>query len=90
MVNQDDLPWRGLTFVVTGTLSSMTRRAAEGRVKSLGGAATASVTRKTSYLVAGESPGSKLDTANRLGTIVLDEEAFLNFLEHPLEVALAQ
>ncbi|HEU0022894.1 MAG TPA: NAD-dependent DNA ligase LigA [Dehalococcoidia bacterium] len=90
VVNQDDLPWRGLTFVVTGTLSSMTRRDAEGRVKSLGGAATASVTRKTSYLVAGESPGSKLDTANRLGTMVLDEEAFLNLLERPLEAVLVE
>jgi DNA ligase (NAD+) len=88
VVNPDDLPWRGLTFVVTGTLSSMTRRDAEGRVKSLGGAATSSVTRKTSYLVAGESPGSKLDTANRLGTTVLDEEAFLALLEHPREAAL--
>jgi DNA ligase (NAD+) len=90
VVNPDDLPWRGLTFVVTGTLSSMTRRDAEGRVKALGGAATSAVTRKTSYLVAGESPGSKLDTANRLGTIVLDEEAFLNLLQHPLEVALSK
>ena len=84
-ISQDDLPWRGLTFVVTGTLFSMTRRDAEGQVKSLGGAATSSVTRNTSYLVAGESPGSKLDTANRLGTIVLDEEAFLKLLEHPAE-----
>jgi len=87
-VTQDELPWRGLTFVVTGTLSSMTRRDAEVRVKSLGGAATSSVTRKTSYLVAGESPGSKLDIANRLGTNVLDEEAFLKLLEHPIEAAL--
>lgn len=90
VVNLDDLPWRGLTFVVTGTLSSMTRRDAEGRVKSLGGAATSSVTRKTSYLVAGESPGSKLDTANRLGTPVLDEEAFLKLLERPEEAALVE
>jgi DNA ligase (NAD+) len=75
--------------VVTGTMSSMTRRDAEARVKSLGGAATSSVTRKTSYLVAGESPGSKLDAARRLGTIVLDEEAFLNLLEHPLEAVIS-
>jgi DNA ligase (NAD+) len=87
VANPEDLPWRGLTFVVTGTLSSMTRRDAESRVKALGGAATSSVTRKTSYLVAGESPGTKLDTANRLGTPVLDEEAFQKILEHPLEAA---
>jgi DNA ligase (NAD+) len=85
----DDLPWSGLTFVVTGTLSSMTRRDAEGRVKSLGGAAVSSVTRKTNYLVAGESAGSKLTTAERLGTPVLDEESFLKLLENPADAVLA-
>ncbi len=84
----DALPWSGLTFVVTGTLSSMTRRDAEGRVKSLGGAAVSSVTRKTNYLVAGESAGSKLATAERLGTPVLDEQAFLKLLENPAEAIL--
>jgi DNA ligase (NAD+) len=88
--NTDDLPWSGLTFVVTGTLSSMTRRDAEGRVKSLGGAAVSSVTRKTNYLVAGESAGSKLTTAERLGTPVLDEDAFLKLLENPAEAVLAE
>jgi DNA ligase (NAD+) len=61
----------------------MTRREAEGRVKALGAAATSSVTRKTSYLVAGESPGSKVDTATRLGTPILDETAFLELLADP-------
>ena len=78
-----DLPWKGLTFVVTGTLSSMTRREAEGRVKALGANATSSVTRKTTYLVAGESPGSKVDTANRLGTTILDETKFRDYLDNP-------
>lgn len=78
-----DLPWQGLTFVITGTLVSMSRRDAESKVKELGGNATSSVTRKTSYLVAGESPGSKLDNANRLGTPVLDEAAFLKLLDAP-------
>ena len=59
-------------------------------MKALGGAATSSVTRKTSYLVAGESAGSKLDNANRLGTTVLDEAAFLNFLENPAEAVVAE
>ena len=76
----EDLPYHDLTFVVTGTLSSLTRREAESRIKELGGGVTSSVTRKTAYLVAGESPGSKLDAAQRLGTTVLDEAAFLELL----------
>ncbi len=78
-----DLPWGGLTFVITGTLSSMTRREAESRVKAMGGSATSSVTGKTNYLVAGESAGSKLATANRLGTSILSESEFLQLLEAP-------
>ena len=83
IVNPSDLPWHGLTFVVTGALSAMTRREAETKIKALGGSVTSSVTRKTRYLVAGESPGAKLDTANRLGTKVLDETAFLQLLSNP-------
>lgn len=74
------LPWQGLTFVITGTLGAMPRREAEARIKALGGSVTDSVTRKTSYLVAGESPGSKRDTAARLETPILDETAFLEML----------
>jgi DNA ligase (NAD+) len=76
-----DLPLQGLTFVITGTLASMTRREEETRIKALGGSVASAVTRKTSYLVAGESPGSKLDAAQRLGTAVLDETAFLELLD---------
>ena len=83
IVNPSDLPWHGLSFVVTGALSTMTRREAETKIKALGGSATSSVTRKTRYLVAGESPGAKLDTANRLGTKVLDETNFLQLLSDP-------
>ena len=89
IVDPTDLPWHGLTFVVTGTLSTMTRREAESSIKALGGSATSSVTRKTAYLVAGASPGSKLDTANRLGTIILDEGAFSRLLESPLDALKA-
>ena len=79
-VDPDQLPFLGLSFVITGTLSSLPRREAESRIKALGGSATSSVTRKTDYLVAGESPGSKLDAARRLETEVLDEVAFLELL----------
>ena len=80
-IDAAQMPWLGQTFVVTGTLSSFPRREAESRIKALGGSVASSVTRKTNYLVAGESAGSKLDAALRLETPVLDEEAFLNMLK---------
>ncbi len=76
-------PFGGLTFVVTGTLSAFSRSEAEGRIKALGGKVTSSVTKKTSYVVAGESPGAKVATAEKLGTPVLAEDAFLLLLESP-------
>ena len=79
-VPPEDLPFRSLTFVITGTLYSFSRREGEAQIKALGGGVTSSVTGKTDYLVAGESPGSKLATANRLGTKVLNEAAFLEML----------
>ena len=86
-VNLSALPWKGQTFVITGTLSSMTRREAEGKVKALGAAATSSVTRKTSWLVAGAAAGSKLATAERLGVPVLDEDGLLALLDNPDHIA---
>ena len=79
----EDLPWRGLTFVVTGTLSAFSRKEAETRIKALGGGVTSSVSAKTNYLVAGESAGSKLNAAIKLNTPVLDEAAFLALLDDP-------
>jgi DNA ligase (NAD+) len=81
--NIDELPFHGLSFVVTGSLTSILRREAGARIKALGGSVASSVTRKTDYLVAGASPGSKLDTARRLGTQVLDEAEFLKLLDSP-------
>ncbi len=79
-VSPDSMPLHGMTFVITGTLTSLLRREAESRIKALGGSAASSVTRKTNYLVAGESSGSKLEAARRLDTPVLDEAAFLELL----------
>jgi DNA ligase (NAD+) len=64
----------GLTFVITGTLPTMGRKEAAELIESHGGKVTGSVSKKTDYLVAGESAGSKLDKANALGIPVLSEE----------------
>ena len=66
----------GKTFVVTGTLMNYSRDEIEGLIKQLGGKATGSVSKKTDYVVAGESAGSKLDKAKALGVAVLSEEEF--------------
>ena len=75
--------------MVTGTLAGFTRSEAEARIKGLGGKVTSSVTKKTGYVVAGESPGSKVLAAQKLGTPVLDEAAFRRLLESPA-AALAE
>jgi DNA ligase (NAD+) len=73
-------PLSGKTFVLTGTLSAMTRGQAEDRIKALGGTVGSSVTKKTDYLVVGADPGSKLEKAQRLKVPVLDEAAFVALL----------
>jgi DNA ligase (NAD+) len=79
-------PLQGQTFVFTGTLASMPRGRAERIVSELGAEAASSVTRKTTYLVAGADPGSKLQQAQAYGATILDEEAFLGLLrQHGLE-----
>jgi DNA ligase (NAD+) len=71
----------GLTFVLTGTLPTLTRDEAKKRIEDAGGKTAGSVSKKTSYLVAGEDAGSKLDKANELKIPVLDEPALLALLE---------
>jgi len=71
----------GMTFVLTGTLPTMTREAAKERIESAGGRVSGSVSKKTNYLVAGEDAGSKLDQARELGVPVLDEDGLQQLLE---------
>lgn len=78
---KSDSPLQGKTFVLTGTLDSLTRDEAETELERLGGKVTGSVSNKTDYLVAGADPGSKLDKAQELGVAVLDENAFLQLLK---------
>jgi len=85
VASSDAAPFAGLTFVVTGTLSAFSRGDAEVRIKVLGGKVTSSVTKKTSYVVVGESPGSKAAKAEQLGTPILDEDDFVRLLESPSE-----
>jgi DNA ligase (NAD+) len=76
-----DLPLAGLEFVITGRLETFPRPEAEAKIKALGGKAGSDVTRKTSYLVVGKEPGSKLARAQALGTKTLTEAEFLELLK---------
>ena len=71
----------GKTFVVTGTLEHFSRKEAEEAITALGGKASGSVSKKTSYVVAGEAAGSKLTKARSLGVAVLTETEFITMLE---------
>ena len=71
----------GKAVVLTGTLPSLTRDEAKAMIEKAGGKVTSSVSKKTDYLVAGESPGSKLDKAQSLNLKVLDESELLSLLQ---------
>ena len=72
--------FEGKTFVFTGTLGKLTREDAEAEVKKRGGKASGSVSKQTSYVVAGEKAGSKLEKAQKLGVTVIDEDEFLKMI----------
>lgn len=72
--------FQGQTFVLTGELGSFTRDAAKDMIQKRGGSVSSSVSRKTSYVVAGEHPGSKYDKAKELGVTILDENGFRELL----------
>jgi len=77
----DDTRFAGMTFVLTGALTLFTRDQATEKIESLGGKAASSVSKKTTYVVAGENAGSKLKKANDLGIPVLSERDFLEMLK---------
>ena len=77
LVRQGPQHLAGKVFVLTGTLSSMSRDEAKAKIESMGGRVTGSVSKKTDFVVAGEDPGSKLDKATELGITVWTEDEFL-------------
>jgi len=74
-------PLAGLTFVLTGTLPTLGRDDAKDRIEAAGGKVSGSVSKKTSYVVAGTEAGSKLTKAQELGVAILDEAALLEMLK---------
>ena len=71
-----ELPLAGKTFVLTGTLPSMTREEASEKIEALGGHVTGSASKKTDYVLAGAEPGSKFDKAKELGVKIINEGEF--------------
>lgn len=77
-----DMALSGKTFVLTGELSSMTRGEAKSKIESLGGKVTGTVSKNTSYVVVGDSPGSKYDKALKLQVEILDENKLLEIIKN--------
>ena len=79
--SQKDLPLAGQTFVLTGKLESLAREEVAGLIEELGGTVSSSVSSKTNYVVVGESPGSKLAKAKKLGIQTIEEKDFLKLVK---------
>jgi DNA ligase (NAD+) len=88
-VDEGPRPLEGLSIVVTGSLEGFSRDGAKEAVQSLGGKVSGSVSKKTDFVVVGESPGTKLDKAVQLGRPVLDEDGFRVLLEQGPDAARA-
>lgn len=74
-------PLAGRSFVFTGGLAGLSRDEAKTLVERLGASVSSSVSKRTTYVVAGDAAGSKLDQARKLGVTILDEEAFLELVK---------
>ena len=72
---------KGETFVLTGSLESLTRDEAKDKIRQAGGQVSESVGKKTGYLVAGDKPGSKYDKAKKLGVAIISEKELLNIIK---------
>ena len=80
MIQNKTNEFAGKTFVLTGTLTTMTRDEASEKIKLMGGKTSSSVSKNTSFVLAGANAGSKLDKAEKLGVIILSEDDFLNMI----------
>ena len=77
----EDERFKGMTFVLTGTLSTLKRSEASAIIESFGGKTSSSVSKKTTYVLAGEEAGSKLDKANALGIQIINENEFMEMIK---------
>ena len=80
-IESEDNRFEGNTFVLTGSLQKFTREEASNIIEKFGGKVSGSVSKKTSYLIAGEDAGSKLEKARNLGTTILSEDEFLEMIK---------
>ena len=79
--SKKDDRFKGMTFVLTGTLPTLKRNEAQAIIESFGGKASSSVSKKTTYVLAGEEAGSKLTKAESLGVAIINEEQFMEMIK---------